>query len=70
MSEHIDCRGLACPEPVLLTRQALQGLTGGSVTVLVSNAVARDNVIRAARQMGWNVATGTTDDGFKLTVSK
>jgi TusA-related sulfurtransferase len=70
MPETIDCRGLACPEPVLLTRQALQERSSGTLTILVSTAVARDNVTRAARSMGWSVESAETADGFTLTVKK
>ncbi|HOL16786.1 MAG TPA: sulfurtransferase TusA family protein [Bacillota bacterium] len=70
MSETVDCRGLACPEPVLLAREALQRAGAGTVTVLVSSGVARDNVSRAARQMGWSVAVENTAEGYVLTLSK
>ena len=70
MPETIDCRGLACPVPVLLTRQALQQRHSGTFTILVSTAVARDNVTRAARNMGWSVEPAETAGGFTLTVKK
>ena len=70
MSEPLDCRGLACPEPVLLARQALQGAGTGHVTILVSSGVARDNVSRTARQMGWTVDVEEAADGFKLNLHK
>lgn len=41
----IDARGLSCPEPVLLTKQALKEHTKGGFTVAVSSATARDNVM-------------------------
>ncbi len=70
MSEHIDCRGLSCPEPVLQARQALQQATEGTVTVIVSNAVARDNVCRAAGSLGWKVSVEEDGDDFKITINK
>ncbi len=70
MSEPVDCRGLACPEPVLLARQAMQKAGAGTITVLVSSGVARDNVSRAARQMGWTVAVEDDAEGYVLTLSK
>ncbi len=70
MSEQIDCRGLACPEPVLLTRQALQSAGSGSVAVLVSSRAARDNVSRTARQMGWTADVDEQTDGFKISLKK
>lgn len=70
MTQLLDCQGLACPEPVLLTRQALQEARAGRVTVLVSSAVARDNVTRAARSMGWKVSMVEQNAAFKLTLEK
>ncbi len=70
MPETVDCRGLSCPEPVMQARQALEQASGGTVTVFVSNAVARDNVSRAARSLGWQVAVKEDGDDFKLNISK
>ncbi len=70
MSDHIDCRGLSCPEPVILSRQALMSASGKEVTVTVSNAVARDNVTRTAKSMGWQVMAEANGDDFKLIMTK
>lgn len=43
----IDARGLSCPEPVLLTQDALRTSAGAPFTVMVSSPTARDNVERA-----------------------
>lgn len=51
MSEKIrslDARGLACPEPVIQTKKALEEGGFGILEVLVDNAAARDNVSRFA----------------------
>ncbi len=70
MSDIIDCRGLSCPEPVIRVRDALQVKPGNKVVVLVSNTVARDNVSRTARSMGWSVNSENENQDFKLTLSK
>ncbi len=70
MSDNIDCRGLSCPEPVILSRQALMNATDSTVIVTVSNAVARDNVTRAAKSMGWKVQVNPEGEDFILTISK
>lgn len=70
MSDHVDCRGLSCPEPVIMARQALEKAGKENVTFLVSNAVARDNVSRAARSMGWQVNTESEGEDFKLNIYK
>lgn len=45
MSEKmIDAQGLSCPEPVLLTKQALKENASGGFSVAVTSATAKDNV--------------------------
>lgn len=50
----IDCSGLSCPEPVLRVRRALQEDPSlRQIEVKVSSIVARDNVSRTVRGLGW-----------------
>ena len=49
----IDARGLSCPEPVLLTKQALKTYANGGFTVAVSSATARDNVMGLLENSGF-----------------
>ena len=46
----VDARGLSCPEPVILTMNAMK--KGGSepIKVTVSNTVARDNICSLAKK--------------------
>lgn len=46
----VDARGRSCPEPVILTRQALADKSIKHLTVLVDAAVARENVTRSLQQ--------------------
>lgn len=48
----IDARGLACPEPVMLAKRAIEGGLSGDLDVLVDSEAARDNVLRFARHAG------------------
>ncbi len=70
MSKIVDARGLSCPEPVIVTKNALQEAGEESLTVLVSNTVARDNVMRMVKKMGWSVIVEEDDEGFKLKLEK
>ena len=45
----VDARGLSCPQPAMLTRQAINELNQGTVEVLVDSGTARDNVSRWAK---------------------
>ena len=67
----IDTKGLACPQPVVLTKTALEGFKHGEMTVLVDNDTARENVARFAVGQGCTVSV--TDKGeniFELLIKK
>ena len=51
----LDCRGLACPQPVILTKKALDHLTA-ELTVLVDNVAAKENVAKFASANGYGVS--------------
>jgi len=63
----VDARGKPCPQPVVLTRQAMkQGLP---FTTIVDNEVSMANVSRMARSAGWHVETDKKEDGFHLVIT-
>ena len=58
MEKIIDCRGMACPLPVVHTKKAAEELSAGDVlTVLVDNEIAVQNLQRFAAHKGF-AATG------------
>ena len=61
----LDCRGLACPQPVLEVKAALeQGAQ--HLEVLVDNEASSKNVQRFATRMGHSVhTTQTATDSFQ-----
>lgn len=65
----VDARGLSCPQPVILTRRAIEA-GEFPIEVLVDTATSRDNVSRVARRAGLQVAVEEMAGGFKLTLSK
>ena len=54
-SNIVDARGLSCPQPAMLARQALQKLSRGSLEVIVDNGTSRENVSRIAKNLGWEI---------------
>jgi tRNA 2-thiouridine synthesizing protein A len=67
--EVIDARGLSCPQPVLLTKKALE--KGGSAyEVLVDNGTAKENVTRFAQNAGYKVSAAEDGDDYRLTLTK
>jgi selenium metabolism protein YedF len=58
----LDCIGLPCPQPVLLTKDSLeQGAI--RVNVLVDNEASKNNVARFARSQGHQVEVAAQQDG-------
>jgi len=68
MEKKVDCRGLACPQPVLETKKALEGAE--EVLVLVDNPSARENVRRFAESQGHRVTIAEEKGVFGLTIKK
>lgn len=63
----VDARGRSCPEPVIMTKQALDQ-NGNRATVLVDNQVAVDNITRFAENRGLKVLVKEKDGDFELTI--
>ena len=64
----LDCRGLACPQPVIQTKEALEG-GAARLEVLVDNEASRDNVSRFARSRGCDVSVRNIEGGqFELQI--
>ncbi len=51
----VDARGLSCPEPAMLAKQAMRKVGSGKIEVLVDSGTSRDNIARIARLGGWDV---------------
>jgi selenium metabolism protein YedF len=46
MSTELDCRGLACPAPVLQTKQKIEKENLSEIKIIVDNLAAKENVSR------------------------
>ena len=66
----VDCRGLACPEPVMTTKKALDQLKEGELLVIVDNAVSCNNVERFAQSQGCSVEVEQRKEDFSLRIRK
>ncbi|SMC23716.1 selenium metabolism protein YedF [Desulfacinum hydrothermale DSM 13146] len=64
--KRIDCRGLACPAPVLKTKEALDQGGTDPITVLVDNEAAKENVRRFLSRNGYQVTVQA--DGETIVV--
>lgn len=57
MEKLVDARGMACPLPVVHTKNAVESMTNGdTLTVLVDNEIAVQNLTRFAAHKGYAVS--------------
>ncbi len=66
----IDCRGLACPEPVVTTKKALDQFEEGKLIVIVNNSVSCNNVERFALSQGCSVEVEERGEEFYIHIEK
>ncbi|HYA14927.1 MAG TPA: sulfurtransferase-like selenium metabolism protein YedF [Syntrophales bacterium] len=62
MSKVIDAKGLACPEPVILTKKALEQKE--DVTVIVDDEIAAGNIKRLGAKLGLAVSIEKKEGGI------
>lgn len=65
----IDCRGMACPMPVVTVKRTLEEPGSDGVTVLLDDGAPRENVTRFARSRGYSVSEEMTADGVTLVIA-
>ena len=53
--KELDCRGLACPTPVIKTKEVIDPGEVEKFTVLVANPAAEENVSRFLQRSGYEV---------------
>ena len=67
MSTEIDCRGLACPAPVLKTKELIEQEKPEKLIVIVDNEAARQNVTRFMEYQGFDVSASEEGTDFHVT---
>ena len=64
----VDARGYACPQPVIMTKKALEK-NGAPLQVLVDSKTPLENVTRFATIAGFQVSSKPMEDGeFEITI--
>jgi len=67
----VDAKGLACPQPVVLSKNALTEISEGEVVVYLDSDVSKENVVRMARHVGCSVAVNEKEEGvFEVRITK
>ena len=64
--KELDCRGLACPRPVLKTKELVDSGTH-DISVLVDNEAAKENVLRFLVNQGFDVTIKAGSGEFTVT---
>lgn len=66
MSTKIDCRGLACPAPVLKTKELVEQEQPEKLSVIVDNEAAKQNVTRFLEYQGFVVSVNQEGSDFHV----
>lgn len=67
--KQLDARGLSCPEPVLLTLEALKEAPQEPLQVLVGSTTSRVNVCDAVKRKGHQTSVERDGDDYVITIS-
>ena len=71
MTKVVDARGLSCPQPVILTLDAIKSRQEKMLEVLVDTDTSKENVMRAAASQGCQVDAVTPEgDGYRIAIAK
>ncbi len=63
MKKLIDGRGLPCPQPLMLTKKAVDGKDAEFIEVIVDNEAGRQNIIKYAKHVNIEITDITEHDG-------
>jgi len=66
----VDARGKSCPEPVVLTRKALESFKDQEIEVIIDSPVAKENITRMAKNQGYKIDVEEKDGEFCLKITK
>lgn len=68
MSEIVDARGLNCPEPVILTKRAMDIGEVDRLVTIVDRTAALENVTKLARSQGYEVEVEDKEGDYYITM--
>lgn len=70
MPKIVDARGRSCPEPVIMTKTALESDSKTPIDVIVDAQVAVENITRFATNKGYNVNVSEKNGEYTLHIKK
>lgn len=68
--KEIDARGLLCPQPVILTKKALEEIEDGEIVAIVDNITAKENVSRFAANMNYEYEVSDENGCHYIKIKK
>lgn len=68
MAEILDLRGLSCPIPLIKTRDGLQNCD--SLTLLVDEVVARENILKFAKSQQYHAEYTHIGCDYEIIIRK
>lgn len=68
MPRIVQARGLPCPQPVLLTKKAMQ--EADDILTIVDGPEQAENVARMARQAGWRVEVDGKEEAVYVRITR
>jgi len=68
MSRIVDARGLNCPEPVILTKRAMDEGQVDRLVTIVDQTAALENVTKLAKSQGFEVEVENKDGDYYITM--
>jgi selenium metabolism protein YedF len=70
MNNIIDCKGLLCPIPVVMTKKYFDSIEDGESTVIVDNLVAKNNILKLADNSGYKSIVEEKDNLYFIKITK
>lgn len=69
MLARIDVRGMSCPQPILMTKNAIKS-NPQSIEVLADDDTAKNNVSRFLKNNGYKLTITDMDEDYLISAEK
>ena len=66
----IDCKGLKCPQPVIMVKNYFDKIEAGTAEVIIDNEVAKNNISKLANSCGFKYETHEKDGLYSIEITK
>lgn len=70
MKFEVDARGMQCPKPVIETKKAIEKVNEGTITTIVDNEIAKENVSKLAKSLRYDVSVQEVDGEYHVNIYK